>query len=220
MNSAAVLSSAEEDYLLAIARNEGPVKTSELARRLDVSDPSVTLMISKLASKGLVKRRSHKPIDLTEEGRSTAALLVRRHRLLELFLTTTLSYGWEEVHLEAHRIEHAVSDKFIERLDSFLGRPESDPHGAPIPDPSGIAQKDGRIPLCELAIGSAALIVEVDDENAELLAYLGDLGLVPGVNITFVELSPFDGPVHLKVHGKMVSIGRLVAAAIQVKSIQ
>ena len=210
------LSSSEEDYLLAIARSEGPLKTSELARRLTVADASVTTMVAKLGSKGLVQRRSHRPISLTRLGEETAMNLLRRHRLIELFLTKTLGYRWDEVHIEAHRLEHLVSEKFIDRLDRFLGYPSMDPHGAPIPQRDGSLPIVSRTPLELLEPGQAASIAEGNDSDAELLGYLGKLGLTPGKKVTMLEREPFDGFIVLRTSNRKVTIGRSVARAIQV----
>ncbi len=213
------LTPSEEDYLLAIARNPGAIKTGELARMLTVADASVTTMVAKLAGKGLVLHRSHKPISLTKLGEMTATNLVRRHRLIELFLTSTLGYGWDEVHAEAHRLEHLVSEKFIERLDSFLGHPLTDPHGSPIPQSDGSLPNLIRTPLESLLPGQSATIAEVSDDDAGLLAHLGKLKLTPGKKITLLERVDFDGSMVLRLSNRKVTISRSVAAAIQVDEV-
>lgn len=211
------LSSAEEDYLLAIARHDGPVKTSELARQLAVADPSVTGMVAKLASKGLVARVAHRPIELTAVGTFRARQLLRRHRLIELFLMRVLNYSWDEVHDEAHHLEHLVSEKFIERLDRFLGGPTADPHGAPIPASDGSIAAGERVPLSELPIGTSAVIAEVADADAGLLAYLGRNGLYPGVRIQVLDVVPFDGPISLRLKGRKIALGRRVGQVVWVR---
>lgn len=217
--SESTLGSSEEDYLLAIARSEGPIKTGELAKKLSVSDASVTVMIARLAGKGLVSRHSHKPISLTEAGKQAALNLLRRHRLIELFLMKTLNYSWDEVHNEAHKLEHAVSDRFVERLDSFLGHPLADPHGSPIPQSDGSLPEVSRTPLEFLDPGQSARIAEVNDCDAELLEHLGKLGLTPGKRITVMERESFDHSVTLRLARRKIIIGRSVAHAIQVDEI-
>lgn len=211
------LTPSEEDYLLAISRSDGPVRTSELARALNVADPSVTLMVSKLCAKGLVQRRSHRPISLTEHGSHTVQLLLRRHRLIELFLIKVLGYNWAEVHEEAHSLEHAVSEKFVERLDKFLGHPTQDPHGAPIPTVKGEVAADDRMLLVDLPLRTEAVIAEVRDGDPLLLDYLGELGLFPGAKVVLTAVAPFDGPISIKVNGHTKSIGKQPAAAVWVK---
>lgn len=214
------LSPSEEDYLLAIARSTSAIKTGELARALDVADASVTTMIAKLAGKGLVSHLSHRPISLTTLGQETAMALIRRHRLIELFLTKTLDYGWEEVHAEAHRLEHLVSEKFISRLDAFLGYPQIDPHGSPIPQSDGSLPTVSRTPLEQLLPGQSAIIAEVSDDNPELLSFLSRNKLTPGRKVTVAGRENFDGSLQLKVSGKKITIGRAIATAIQVHEIE
>ena len=192
-------SSSVGDYLKAIwelAVDSGEVpSTKGVAERLSVSAASVSNMFARLQEMGLVEHERYRGATLTEQGRREALRLVRRHRLIETFLLEHLGYHWQEVHEEAERLEHAVSDGFTERLAEFLGHPDHDPHGGPIPSPEGILEADDSFPLSQAVAGRRLRISKVRDEDAEMLDYLADRNLVPGRLLTVREVRSLDGVV-------------------------
>src|SRR5918999_3855517 len=170
------------DYVKAIweVAGSGAASTKDVAERLSIAPPSVTNMFARLQEMGLVEYERYRGASLTERGRGEALRLVRRHRLIETFLLEHLGYSWEEVHEEAERLEHVVSDGFTERLAEFLGHPDHDPHGGPIPAADGSLAPDDSFPLSEAVVGQRVRIFEVSDENSPILDYLGERELVPG----------------------------------------
>jgi DtxR family Mn-dependent transcriptional regulator len=192
-------SSSVGDYLKAIwelAVESGDVaSTKGVAERLSVSAASVSNMFARLQEMGLVEHERYRGATLTERGKREALRLVRRHRLIETFLLEHLGYPWQEVHEEAERLEHAVSDGFTERLAEFLGHPDHDPHGGPIPSPEGVLEADDSFPLSQAVAGRRLRISKVRDEDAEMLDYLGDRNLVPGRLLTVREVRALDGVV-------------------------
>jgi DtxR family Mn-dependent transcriptional regulator len=193
-------SSSVGDYLkaiweLAVDSGEVAASTKGVAERLSVSAASVSNMFARLQETGLVEHERYRGATLTELGRREALRLVRRHRLIETFLLEHLGYPWQEVHGEAERLEHAVSDDFTERLAEFLGHPDHDPHGGPIPSPEGVLEADDSFPLSQAVAGKLLRISKVRDEDAEMLDYLGDRNLVPGRLLTIREVRALDGVV-------------------------
>jgi DtxR family Mn-dependent transcriptional regulator len=193
-------SSSVGDYLkaiweLAVDSGEVAASTKGVAERLSVSAASVSNMFARLQETGLVEHERYRGATLTERGRREALRLVRRHRLIETFLLEHLGYPWQEVHEEAERLEHAVSDDFTERLAEFLGHPDHDPHGGPIPSPEGVLKTDDSFPLSQAVAGKKLRISKVRDEDAEMLDYLGNRNLVPGRLLTVREVRSLDGVV-------------------------
>lgn len=200
------LSSSTEDYLKTIYAftewQDTPITSSQLAARLGVANSSVSEMVRKLKDLGLVDHRPYGAVRLTEEGERVALSMVRRHRLLETFLVTELGYSWDEVHVEAELLEHAVSDTFVERLDAKLGHPERDPHGDPIPTGSGHVPRIEAHRLGELDPGHEGTITRISDENPELLRYLADERIALDADLTVVRRKPFGGPLVVRLgHG-------------------
>ena len=191
------LSSSVGDYLKAVWGLAGPGVTApkDLSSRLSVSSASVTEMLRRLQELGLVEYERYHGASLTEEGLSEALRLVRRHRLIEAFLLDRLGYPWEEVHEEAERLEHAVSDGFTERLAAFLGHPDHDPHGDPIPTVDGTLEPDDSFPLSAASGGRRVRIYKVSDESIPTLDYLGEHGLVPGRILNVREVRALDGVI-------------------------
>ncbi len=188
------------DYLkaiweLVVDSGEVAASTKGVAERLSVSAASVSNMFARLQETGLVEHERYRGATLTEPGRREALRLVRRHRLIETFLLEHLGYPWQEVHEEAERLEHAVSDDFTERLAEFLGHPDHDPHGGPIPSPEGVLETDDSFPLSQAVAGQRLRISKVRDEDAEMLDYLGNRNLVPGRLLTIREVRSLDGVV-------------------------
>lgn len=193
-----------ENYLKAIwslQQAAERVKTKALADRLHVSPPSATQMLRTLEGMGFVTYTPYQGASLTPEGTRAALQVIRKHRLVEAFLVATLGYAWDEVHDEAERLEHAVSDDLVNRIDAFLSHPEVDPHGDPIPTAAGTIRSHGAGSLSELPDGTSARILRVLDQDPEVLRYLDDRGLVPGARVRVLRREPFDGPLHLDVDG-------------------
>jgi DtxR family Mn-dependent transcriptional regulator len=208
------------NYLKAMweSAEEGTVSTKEVADRLSLSKASVSKMFARLREMGLVEYEPYRGASLTEEGLSEALRLVRRHRLIETFLLDRLGYSWEDVHEEAEQLEHAVSDRFTERLAEVLGHPERDPHGDPIPAVDGTLEPDGSFPLAAAAAGQRVLIAHVDHESAPMLTYLGERGLVPERLLTVEEVRPLDGVVTFQdEEGTIHALGAPLADALFVR---
>jgi DtxR family Mn-dependent transcriptional regulator len=211
------LTRSVEDYLKAIYRlsPEGrPASTSEIAHLLDLSAPSVSGMVKRLSELGLLEHAPYKGVQLTDAGRRQALRMVRRHRLIEAYLVEFLGYGWDTVHPEAERLEHAVSDTLVERMAAALGHPAVDPHGDPIPAADGSIRELASTALAEVEVGATVEIHRVDERDPERLRYLAALGLVPGVVVTVVDRQPFGGPVTLEVPGSRHVIGAELAHVV------
>ncbi|MFO7768819.1 MAG: metal-dependent transcriptional regulator [bacterium] len=182
---ASPLSPSAGDYLKAIRAlgRQGRASTKELAERLEVAPPSVSGMLKRLKEMGLVDHTPYQGAVLTRRGEREALRLVRRHRLIETFLVEHLGFAWEEVHEEAEVLEHAVSDRFVDRLDELLGHPRYDPHGDPIPGERGTLPESPDTPLSELAAGDSFEVHRLHTQDPGELARLADLGLKPGSRI-------------------------------------
>ncbi len=203
------------------------VTTSAMRERLQalepdgqLSDATVTQLFKSLAEKGYVEHVPYRGVTLTPRGRVAAAELVRHHRLLELYLAQVMDYSLDAVDAEAERLEHAISEQFEDRVDALLGHPTEDPHGDPIPSKSGEVVSLKTQPLSELAEGQAARVRRVRDDDAALLRYLAQLGLVPGAEVRVREHAPFGGPLKVYVgggdEGAEHAVGPEVAAGIRV----
>lgn len=187
---------AMEDYLKGIyylqdQQDTERVRTSDIAEVLDVTAPTVTSMLSKLAEEGYIDHEKYNGATLTPEGERIALRILRNHRLIEGYLTSELDYQLSEVHKEADRLEHHISDKLAERLEEALDDPRTDPHGAPIPTPSLTVSSvhDGE-PLGQFDEGIEVEIQEVSDRDDDVLSYLSTHGIVPGARVTIEEVAP------------------------------
>jgi DtxR family Mn-dependent transcriptional regulator len=213
-----VVSESAQDYLKAIwkLQQTGDMSTTALADALGVSPASATAMLKKLATLGLVDHERYHGATLTPAGERMALEVVRHHRLLELYLMEALGLSWDQVHEEAERLEHHLSDVLESRIDRALGFPTRDPHGDPIPSPELLLQSDEMVCLSDLEAGSMTVVRRVPDGDPELLRYLATLGLVPAEEVRVVDRAPFDGPVTVEVRGTQHAIGRSLAAQIEV----
>jgi DtxR family transcriptional regulator, Mn-dependent transcriptional regulator len=213
-------SSVVEDYLKAIwmlQEAESPVSTSRIAERLGLTSAAVTAMVKRLAEQGLLRHEPYYGVVLTEQGERASLRIVRRHRVLELFLTRVLDYDWDMVHDEAERLEHAASDELIERLARLLGEPDRDPHGSAIPTAEGELDREEYPVLADSPPGSATRVVEVRVKEPEQLRYLGSLGLYPGAELEVTESAPFEGPLSLRIGGEPRVLARELARRIHVE---
>jgi DtxR family transcriptional regulator, Mn-dependent transcriptional regulator len=211
------LTVAVQDYLKAIYALEAAgerVTTSALAARMSVSAPSATAMTKRLAELGLVERAPYRGVVLTDEGRRGALEVLRHHRLLERYLVDRLGLSLDEVHVEADRLEHALSEELEAKIDAELGFPTHDPHGDPIPDRELRVAAGGARTLVDLATGERAAVSRVPDGDPELLRYLAELGLVPGSGVELVSQAPFGGPVTMRTRTGEHAISRELADRI------
>jgi len=214
-------SSSVGDYIKAIwdLGGVGSASTKAVAARLLVSPASVSNMFVRLQEMGLVEYERYQGASLTERGRVEALRLIRRHRLIETFLLEHLGYDWQEVHDEAERLEHAVSDAFTERLAALLGHPDHDPHGDPIPSAEGTLEVDDSFALSQAASGQRLRISKVGDEDAAMLDYLGDRKLVPGRRLKVREVRALDGVVIVEDEDEEVfTLGEPLARSIFVEN--
>jgi DtxR family Mn-dependent transcriptional regulator len=208
---------AQEDYLKALYQLHGdqrPVPTRELAKRLGISSPSVSEMVTRLSAQGLVEHDRYRGQQLTREGRKVALELVRHHRLLEMFLVQVLGYSWDEVHEEAERLEHVISERMEQRIFELLGRPELDPHGHAIPTLAGKVKPESDRALSELRAGRKVVVQGVSDDDPARLRELDRRGLVPGTRIEILKDSEYEGPLEIRVRGRRESLPLGLARAI------
>ena len=214
---AADLSRSVEDYLKVIYQlSESGVaaSTTAIADELELSAPSVSGMIKRLAEAGLAEHQPYKGVTLTREGRQAALRMLRRHRVIETYLVSNLGYTWDNVHDEAEKLEHAVSEDLVDRMSRALGNPRFDPHGDPIPAANGRIAKVTTIPLPDIADGESVTISRVDTGSAERLRWLAGAGLVPGSRVTMLDHQPFNGPVTVSLDGARRVIGRELAVQL------
>lgn len=215
-------SMAVEDYLKtihALTTREEPASTSAIAVRLGIAAGSVTGMVKRLAEQGLVEHVPYYGARLTARGEREAVRLIRRHRLLELFLVQVLGYTWDRVHEEAERLEHAATDELIDRIAAVLGEPSLDPHGAPIPTSEGPFVETSYPTMDEMAVGERAVLRRVQDEDPAALRYLAQLELVPGAEVELLERAPFNGPLKVQVGGHERFVGAELASSLEVETI-
>jgi DtxR family Mn-dependent transcriptional regulator len=218
-----MVSHAVEDYLKAIYELEedfGRVGTSALAERLAVTPASVTGMLQKVAAgrPRLINYERHQGVTLTAAGRRIALEIIRHHRLIELYLAQALGYSWDRVDAEAEKLEHVISEEFEDKIAALLGDPAVDPHGDPIPAKDGTVAPACRQMLTDVAVGQAAVIVRVRDDEPAFLRYLSDLGLALQTHVQVVERAPFDGPLHIAVANRLHALSRGVTDRIYVEA--
>jgi len=211
------LTRSAEDYLKAIyhlTTGERSATTNELAQALDLAPASVSGMVRRLSEQGLVEHEPYRGVTLAPEGRRVALRMLRRHRLIEAYLVAHLGYSWDTVHDEAERLEHAVSDRLVERMAKVLGDPREDPHGDPIPGPDGSLAELVYVPLANLAVGDEAEIRRVNTSQPDRLRYIGTAGLTPGTHVELVAREPFQGPIRLRVGDREQIIGHELAGVL------
>ena len=214
------LSSSAQDYLKAIWSlqewSDSPVTASVIAGRVGLKLSSVSDAVRRLTEQGLLEHAPYGSVELTAAGRAHAVAMVRRHRLIETFLVRTLGYGWDQVHDEAERLEHAVSDLMIDRIDELLGHPTRDPHGDPIPSADGTAHRPDAVPLAGAAPGASVRVERISDSDAELLQYFAEQGVVMDAELDVMPGDPYSGAVVVRVAGRANSITLGTAAASSV----
>ena len=216
------LSRPVEDYLKAIHRLSAdgrPASTTQIAEALAVAPPSVTGMVKRLSEQGLLAHEPYRGVTLTDLGLREARRVIRRHRLIETYLVAFLGYAWDNVHDEAERLEHAVSDALVERMAAALGHPTVDPHGDPIPDAQGELVHASLTPLAALPVGAHAAVRRVATNDADRLRFLAGAGLVPGARVRVVAQQPFDGPTTVAVAGGEQVLGREMSRLVECEAL-
>ena len=217
-----VVTLSEENYLKAIyhlgKQGVNAVSTNAIAEKMDTKASSVTDMIKKLAEKNLVNYIKYQGVSLTKEGRLTAASVVRKLRLWEVFLVEKLHFSWDEVHEVAEQLEHIQSKKLINELDVFLDYPTHDPHGDPIPDKDGNISKTDKIILSQLQVSERCMCVGANDSSADFLKYLDKHHIALGTQIQIISKEPFDESMTIKVGDVAINISKVVSNNIYVKS--
>lgn len=211
-----MLSQAVEDYLKAIYKLQGESRaaTNDIAEVMGVSSASVTNMLKRLTKIELVDHASYKGVRLTEAGTKVALEIIRHHRLLETYLKEIMGFSWSEMHAEAERLEHHISEEFEERIDEMLGYPTHDPHGHPIPTKDGQIADSATQTLAEVEPGERVVVHHVSDADSDLLEYLEDAGLLPKSRVRVVGKEPFNGPITVAMDGAERVIGREVASHV------
>jgi DtxR family transcriptional regulator, Mn-dependent transcriptional regulator len=212
---------SEENYLKAIyhltASLETEVSTNAIAEMMETKASSVTDMLKKLSEKDLVNYKKYQGVSLTENGKLSAKMIVRKHRLWEVFLVEKLNFSWDEVHDIAEQLEHIKSEQLINRLDDFLGNPTEDPHGDPIPDANGRIIKIEKQLLSELSENQVGICVGVKDTSSEFLKYLDKQEIALGSKIEFLSKESFDLSVKIKIDSRELSISNKIASNLFVK---
>jgi DtxR family Mn-dependent transcriptional regulator len=197
----------EENYLKALfnlSSESGEVNVNELSKQLGIKMPSVTSMMKKLAKKKLVHYESYKPLRLTERGKKEASIIIRKHRLTEMFLVQNMGFGWEDVHEIAEQVEHINSPGFFEKMDELLGYPKLDPHGSPIPDKNGKMELKQYSKLSECKTGDTVRLAAVIDTTVEFLKFLNSRELRLGLKVKIKSIEPFDRTMIVS-YGKRLS---------------
>lgn len=206
----------EENYLKTIYtlanRQAGDVSTNALAEVTATKAASVTDMLRKLADKQLVHYKKYQGVRLTDEGERLALQIIRRHRLWEVFLVEKLGFGWDQVHAMAEELEHIRSDELVSRLDAFLGHPQFDPHGDPIPTTAGQLPPTGYRPLTDVATGERVRLRAVLEHSSEFLRHLDHSDLTLGCDVAVLEINAFDKSVLVRLaSGRTVFVSNDVA---------
>lgn len=214
-------SSAVENYVKAIyalqSGREGPVATSDLATRLDVTAGSASAMIKKLNELGIVEHTRYYGVQLTEQGARIALKVIRKHRLLELFLVESLGVPWDRVHRDAELLEHHLSDELTALIAEKLGQPTHDPHGDPIPTADGTVDQSHTVALETLEPGARGTFVRISDSNPAMLRYLAEHRITPGASFEILDKQPFGGPLSVRFADSIEALGGELARAMRVE---
>ncbi|MBN9351963.1 MAG: metal-dependent transcriptional regulator [Chitinophagaceae bacterium] len=210
-------SHTQENYLKALYHltlEKKEVTVNDLAKRLDLKMPSITSMMQKMANEKLIKYEKYKPIKLTEKGKKEAAIIIRKHRLTEMFLVEKMNFGWEEVHDIAEQIEHIQSQKFFQKMDDMLGHPALDPHGSPIPDKYGNYKQLDQKTLDQADLNTTVVVIGLTNSSDDLLRFLNSKGIKLGSEMVIVEKEPFDGSMKVAVGKKEMMLSSTVSAQL------
>jgi DtxR family Mn-dependent transcriptional regulator len=217
-----MLTYSEENYLKTIFHlSQGQkhgISTNAIAAKIETKASSVTDMIKKLNEKKLIKYQKYQGVTLTSEGLMAAKMIVRKHRLWEVFLVEKLNFNWDEVHDVAEELEHIKSEKLINKLDAFLGYPTEDPHGDPIPDSKGDMKMINKQLLSELPIKKTAICIGVKDSSSDFLQYLDKQKISLGSKIEIIEIEPFDQSYRIKINDYEITVTKKIANNLFVKT--
>ena len=212
---------SEENYLKTIYHLttivKSEVSTNAIAEKMETKASSVTDMLKKLAEKDLIHYKKYQGVSLTVNGELTAKMIVRKHRLWEVFLVEKLDFSWDEVHDIAEQLEHIKSDKLINKLDDFLGNPTEDPHGDPIPDANGKIIRKEKLLLSDLNENQSGICIGVKDSSSEFLKYLDKLEIALGSKIELISKEEFDASHRIRVNDKELTISSKIANNLYVK---
>jgi len=190
-----MLSQTEENYLKTLyllANEDNEINLSEISKRLEISSPTANSMVKNLHEKGLVKYEKYKPILLTQKGKLSAAYIIRKHRLTEMYLVEKMGFGWEDVHEIAEQMEHIIAPRFFDKMDELLGFPEVDPHGSPIPDKDGKVIQQHHQQLSHCVQGETVVLASLKQSENDFLNFLNSRDLSLGTIITVHAIEPFD----------------------------
>ncbi len=218
-----MLSTALEDYLKIIFKiaeyteKDKGVSTTEIANRLNISKASVSNMLKKLAEQNYIYYEPYYGVSLTKEGRKIALNMIRKHRILELFLVERLGYGWDEVDEEAEVLEHAISDKLTNKMWHDLGCPTEDPHGSPIPNEAGVMVENNWQSLTLYDEGSILIIQRIQNRTPEELRYLESIDLIKGATVKLLHKAPFNGPLSIEVNEIVQPLDYRIALSVFVE---
>jgi DtxR family Mn-dependent transcriptional regulator len=217
-----MLSDKMRRYLKAIHTLRGKeerVSVSEVADNMGVAVASASHMMKRLADLDFVEHTPYKGVELTASGEKEALLLIRRHRLIELFLTEVVDLPWDQVHEEAERLEHAISDQLLERIAEILGHPAVDPHGDPIPTEDGLLDEETWAILTDMEVGQKVQVRRVTAQDPAMLQYLASVGLTPESTVVLLDKGPFEGPLTLLVNDTEQVVGWNVARKVKVSKL-
>jgi DtxR family Mn-dependent transcriptional regulator len=216
-----MFTSSEENYLKAIyhlgSLSEKGVSTNSIAKKLDTKASSVTDMVKKLAEKNVLIYQKYQGVNLTIEGKKIAALIIRKHRLWEVFLVEKLNFNWDEVHDVAEQLEHIKSPKLIDEIDALLGFPTVDPHGDPIPDKEGEITIRKKVKLSTLKENEETVLLSVKDSSDNFLRYLNKKKIAIGNTIKVIHIEPFDNSILIQINGTELLVTSEVAENLLVK---
>ena len=211
----------EENYLKALFSLAGPgdeVSINDLSKRLEIKMPTVNSMMKRFSEKGLITYESYKPVKITKKGKKEAALIVRKHRLTEMFLVERMGFNWEEVHEIAEQIEHIKSTLFFDKMDALLGHPQFDPHGSPIPDRNGHLADTGFIPLSQCRPQEEVTLRGVLDSSEDFLRFLNGKSILLGDVIVIHAIEVYDGSMDLEFKNKFrEKFSQLVCAKLLIQ---
>ncbi len=215
-------SQTEENYLkalLTLTHENGEVSLSELSNSLGVSTPTANSMVKKLRDKGFVRYEKYKPLTITPKGKKEAAIILRRHRLTEMYLVSKMGFGWEEVHEIAEQVEHIKSQKFFDRMDELLGYPSLDPHGSPIPDKEGNMILREYQKLSEVTVGKLVRLCALQNSSNEFLTFLNDKQIELGTQMEVLHRESFDNSATVRYNQTQIMLSYEVCERLLVEEI-
>lgn len=205
------------DVIYRLTLHAEAANTSEIATRIGVTPSGASVMLKRLADRKLIALTPYRGATLTPHGAKVALRTIRRHRLLEAFLHNVMGFSWDEVDVHAHALETSISEAFEDRMDILLDHPIRCPHGHLIPSKDGTLPKVNDVPLLLQAAGAKGIVRCVDSDNSDWLRYFGELGLLPGTQVTVKEIAPYGGPVTLERGNVTISLGRNLAELVYIE---